>query len=296
MKCGLASIVYATEALKNCGVRLKGDLILESVIEEEATGNGALACFVRGYTADAALIAESNGPMLMTVQAGSLWLRITVYGSAGHAEGAIPSVNAIEKAYDVMRFVKEIEADCNAHAHPVYDGIEHPLHFVVGTIQGGCWPSSTPAKCEFTVRIGLNPDADPAALQDDIAKQLLAKCNADSWLATKPPVLNWYGHRHSGLILDPQEAFFRVLADAHEAFYHEKIALFRSAAFCDMLFFNHRGVPCTCYGAKGYNFHGDDEYVDIPSVRNATKVIASLILRWCETDSSVNRQPDEKEG
>ena len=106
MKCGLAAIVYAVAALKKLGVKLEGDVIVQSVIEEECSGNGALACITRGYIGDAVLVAESMGQKMLTTEVGSLWLRAVVKGSAGHVEGIQPSVNAIDKAYEVITAFK----------------------------------------------------------------------------------------------------------------------------------------------------------------------------------------------
>ncbi|MFX5430417.1 M20/M25/M40 family metallo-hydrolase, partial [Acinetobacter baumannii] len=54
MKGGNVSLLLAMEALQSLGVRLKGDVIFQSVIEEESGGAGTLAAILRGYRADAA--------------------------------------------------------------------------------------------------------------------------------------------------------------------------------------------------------------------------------------------------
>ena len=61
MKCGVAANLFAMAALKTAGVMPAADVYLQTVIEEECTGNGALSCFARGYHPDAALIPEPLG-------------------------------------------------------------------------------------------------------------------------------------------------------------------------------------------------------------------------------------------
>lgn len=39
-KAGVATLIWLVEALRDTGIRLAGDLIVESVIEEEISGNG----------------------------------------------------------------------------------------------------------------------------------------------------------------------------------------------------------------------------------------------------------------
>lgn len=47
MKAGVAAAVVAVKALLSLGVTPAAKLILESVLEEECTGNGALACLAK---------------------------------------------------------------------------------------------------------------------------------------------------------------------------------------------------------------------------------------------------------
>ena len=56
-KIGIAAMIMAVACLKAIGIRPAGDVILESVVNEELGGyNGTLACCVKGYTADAAVV------------------------------------------------------------------------------------------------------------------------------------------------------------------------------------------------------------------------------------------------
>jgi acetylornithine deacetylase len=58
MKSGIVAALIALECLIDLGVELRGDVIFESVVNEEHAGNGTLACVARGITADAAIITE----------------------------------------------------------------------------------------------------------------------------------------------------------------------------------------------------------------------------------------------
>ena len=68
MKGGNVSMLLAMEALIRSGIRLKGDVIFHSVIEEETGGVGTLATVLRGYRADAALIPEPTNMKLFVAQ------------------------------------------------------------------------------------------------------------------------------------------------------------------------------------------------------------------------------------
>ena len=62
MKGGVAAMLLGVEAA--LAAAIPGQLVYQSVIEEECGGNGALAAVLAGPSADAALIAEpTNGGM-----------------------------------------------------------------------------------------------------------------------------------------------------------------------------------------------------------------------------------------
>ena len=58
MKAGLAAIVGAVKALRGLGLAPLAPVQLQSVVEEECTGNGALQCVLTQPKPDAAVVAE----------------------------------------------------------------------------------------------------------------------------------------------------------------------------------------------------------------------------------------------
>ena len=78
MKAGLCANVFALDALRRLGLQPAGTVHVQSVTEEECTGNGALSALVRGYRADAALIPEPEENMLVRANVGVIWFRVYV--------------------------------------------------------------------------------------------------------------------------------------------------------------------------------------------------------------------------
>ena len=64
MKQGVAAMVFAMDALRTAGLAPASDVYVQTVTEEECTGNGALSTLARGYRADAALVPEPTGNTL----------------------------------------------------------------------------------------------------------------------------------------------------------------------------------------------------------------------------------------
>ena len=85
MKSGLVAMVGAVRALQRLSVRPGGRVQLQSVVEEECTGNGALACVLAGHTADAAILTEPTKGAIWNAQVGVLWFQVRVLGAPAHA-------------------------------------------------------------------------------------------------------------------------------------------------------------------------------------------------------------------
>ena len=68
-------------ALQKLGYVPASTVYLQSVIEEECTGNGALACCAKGYRADACIIPEPFAGSILSAQLGVMWFRVKVRGN-----------------------------------------------------------------------------------------------------------------------------------------------------------------------------------------------------------------------
>src|ERR1035438_10319713 len=93
MKAGVAMNLFVVEALEKLKVRLAGDLIFETVVDEEFGGvNGTLAGRVRGYIADAAVISEPSFLRICAAQRGGRTAHITFSATGGILnEGGYPA-------------------------------------------------------------------------------------------------------------------------------------------------------------------------------------------------------------
>jgi acetylornithine deacetylase len=284
MKSGVAAMVYATRALMESGVGLAGDLVLQTVIEEECTGNGALAALARGYVGDAAIIPEPFGRRLLGAQVGVMWARVTVRGRGAHAERASDSVNAILAAAPMLETVKELEAEVNNPdlRHPWFEDVEHPLNYNVGVIRGGDWASSVPEECVFEVRISCYPGEDLEEVEARFKAHLLEAAKRDPWLSDNPPDITFYAFRAEGCAIDRNEPVVASLVRSHARITDEEPDLFPFTGTTDARFFNlYHGIPATCYGPAGANLHAPDEWVDLESVCEVTKVLALSAIDWC---------------
>jgi acetylornithine deacetylase len=284
MKAGLAANLYALDALRRCGYVPAAPVYLQSVVEEECTGNGALACLARGYRADAALITEPSQNRLGTAQVGVLWFQVQVRGVPVHVAYAGTGANAIEAAYDIMQALHAMEERWNgpAQRHEAFAGHQHPINLNVGRIAGGDWASSVPAWCTFDVRVSIFPGQDIAAAKADIEATVRQAASRNRFLANNPPTIVYNGFEAEGYVLKGAEAPRAALADAHAAACGGALDGLVFTGTTDARFFGlYADIPGLVYGPRAESIHGFDERVDLDSVRRTTQAVALFIADWC---------------
>ena len=284
MKAGIVAYCMAFEAIRLSGFKPAANIYLQSVIEEECTGNGALACLQRGYRADAAIIPEPFSQAMMSAQLGVMWLQIKVGGHPAHVLDTAAGINAIEAAYYLFENLKQLEAQWNLpqNRHKDFSSHSHPVNFNLGKIQGGDWASTVPTQCDMDIRIGFYPETkinDVKAEIESVINEAVARHPQADKLSVE---IVYEGFQAQGFSADLSQPLFEQLASAHEAISNTQIELMASTATTDARFFHLYGnTPATCYGPVAANYHSFDEWVSLSSMIEVTKVLAIFISRWC---------------
>jgi acetylornithine deacetylase len=284
MKAGHAANLFVLKALRRIGLQPAATVYVQSVVEEESTGNGALMTHLRGYRADAALIPEPEDEKLVRANVGVLWFQIKVQGHAVHVREMGAGANAIDAAYRVVGALRKLEAEWNVRkagrAH--FENEHHPINLNIGRIEGGEWASSVPASCTVDCRIAIYPGTRAEDAAREIEQAVAAFARQDSFLANNPPRVTFNGFFVEGYVLEPGSQAEAVLARAHRAATGKPLESFTTVAYLDArVYALYDKVPALCYGPTSRNVHGVDECVSLESVRRSTTAMALFIAEWC---------------
>ncbi len=285
MKGGNVALLLAIEAIINSGIKLKGDVIFESVIEEESGGMGTLATILRGYKADAAIIPEPTNMKLFIKQQGSMWFRVTVEGLAAHGGTRYEGVSAIDKAWKVYDAIIKLETKRNAAINdPLYKHISIPLPINVGKIQGGSWPSSVPDLVTLEGRIGVGPHEEMSDVKNQLADCLKEVSEQDDWLRTHPVRLEFFGAQWVPNFVERDHPFVDVLVNNFETLYGKKITIEAAPWGTDGGLLGKVGGISTLIIGPGETkvAHYPNEFIDLEEMIKAAKLFATTILSWCE--------------
>ena len=288
MKSGLVAALFAVEALRRAGLAPAADVQIHSVIEEECTGNGALACVARGHRADAVLIPEPMGEALLRAQVGVMWFQLKISGRPVHVAVADTGSNAILAGWRLVAALQQLAERWNARRadDPHYRSGPRPINFNVGRIRGGDWASSVPAWCELECRIALLPGQELAAARAEIEACVRAAAAEDAFLRKSPPVVVWNGFQAEPFVAPSGSDAEGVLRECHAQVFGRALGERAFTGTTDARSYGLSGdMPVLVYGAVCENMHGFDERVELASLRRVTGVLALFIAEWCGVDA-----------
>jgi acetylornithine deacetylase len=281
MKAGLAAIVGAVLGLRTLGLVPTAPVQLQSVVEEECGGNGALLCAVFGRQADAVVIPEPYPGFIPTAQVGVLWFHVDIAGAPAHVAEAQEGVNAIEAGYAVVRELHVLEEELNADPPSPFDAIPHPVNFNVGVVSGGDWPSTVAAECTLSCRLAAYPGTPIPELRRRVEEAVARAGATSAYLADHPPTIRYSGFANEGTTVAEDEPIVQALATAWKGVTGDDVVMGPTTATTDARAFLSQGIPAACIGPHAERIHGVDERVFLPSVVQTAQVLALLVRDWC---------------
>jgi len=296
MKGGLGAAVMAAKALVDADVRLKGDLILAGLVDEEGLMIGAKH-FARSGMAkgiDAAITVEPTFRMgIGTCFAGRTRASITAYGIPTHA-GVNPQsglgVNAVRKMTKLIEAIaKEPPGDMVHHLY-------NTSHWQVLTIEGGIPGEATvPASCTITLDVRNVPGHEI----DDVWKHLDGIIetlkNEDKDFHAEVKVLeefnagSWETPLDAPIVQAVHSAFQKALGSAPPLNLAPEVPPGSGYALkvaTDLHHLAPLGIPCLCTGPGGMGAHAEDEYVLTSNVVDITKVLALSIIPFLGSEEA----------
>lgn len=304
MKGGVAAMIHAARIVQRLGLRLKGDLLIECVVDEETGGPGTRSTIQRGYRPDFAIVTEPTSLCLMPVEGGVEWLRVTVSGRSGHsalryrsvhAGGQGEAVNALEKGMKILRAVNELELEWgNRKVHPLMPaGITTINPGVMAAGSGGgkdgipnimTAVSTLPDYCSLELSMKYLPSERPEDVKVEFEEYIHRVAQTDRWLRDNPPTIEW-GIR--GVSFPPvntplDHPGIQTLCRVAEQASGVVPAVTGFVAVSDTAWFSEAGIPSTLFGPGGAETaHGVSENIEISQVVAGTKVLALMMLAWC---------------
>ncbi|WRP04959.1 peptidase [Rossellomorea aquimaris] len=288
MKGGSVALLLALEIVKELNIPLKGDILFQSVIEEESGGTGTLAALVRGYKADAAIIPEPTNMKIFPKQQGSMWFRLKVKGKSAHGGTRYEGVNAIDKAYTVIQTLQELESSRNKKVDdPLYRNIPIPLPINIGRIESGKWPSSVPDLAVIEGRVGVGPWESLQQVEKEVEDALLKMNMVDSWFDQHPVEIEWFGGRwQPGDLSCDHELVEKLCCHANEVLQTTPIIEASPWGTDGGILSKGGNIPVVVFGPGTTEVaHDANEFIELNKIYQTAEILSLFILDWCNKES-----------
>jgi len=288
MKGATAAELMALKILRDADVKLAGDIIFESVVDEEHGGaNGTLANRLSGYNGDAVIIPEPSELKVYNAHKGFRIVHITLRGKSGMSFAGEKLINPVEYIGLLIEGFKAFRQKRlkTAPKLPEYANDSDPVPVFMNKLQAGEFSLNIPMQIPEECKLEIYWQTMPGESCRDIDKEFfeyLDSIIADNLSLRQFEIKHHFSHRWlPGTRVDPETPIVRISVDSASDVLNHPVTPLGAPYPCDLFVFNHFGIPGVILGPCGSGCHGSDEYVYIDSLVQLTKILVLSIVRFC---------------
>ncbi|WP_127589147.1 M20/M25/M40 family metallo-hydrolase [Paenibacillus koleovorans] len=287
MKGGLLASLMALRCLRDLGYTTQGDVIVESVVDEEFGGsNGTLACILRGYEADAAIIPEPTNMVICPINQGGFYYRVSFHGRAGRSFSGEKLINPAFQAARFLEIIYQFHEWRNENDVPDPMFPNNELRTDVQTVFAGD-PSielgdRVPSSCSIDLWIQVLPGVTDTETWRQFTEFYTPRVQADALLAGANMRIEKKMRFLPGTGIDPNHPIVSTLYEAGQEGAGRELSVLGAPFACDSYMFNlYSQTPVVIFGPCGGNAHAPDEYIVVEEYHKLIQTYALTIAKWC---------------
>jgi len=272
-KSGCAAAMLVLRALARSDTKLRGDLLVACVADEEGISIGSEHLAQQGGI-DAAIVIEPQPTEELIVEhQGFGWIDVIIHGVAAHGSAPEIGVDAIVHLAEVISRLHKLDRD-------VFTASPSPMNgrtvFHTGTIKGGTDYATYPNQATLGIEIGTQPGehlsdrvaeiedmfAEIAADEPGFSGEVAVRLDRDPFLAE--------GHERLQVVL--AAAMQRVLG------HPPKVTGLN--AWTDAALMQAAGIPTLLIGATGGNYHAPGEWISISELVKLCSILEQTVTSF----------------
>jgi len=290
-KASVTAEIFATKALIEEKVQLKGRLLVTAVGDEETGGlRGVETLLQKGLIrGDACLLGDAPCNYPIGYTGGTMYITFTVGGKQAHGLGFpdLPApyrnersgVNSIERMMKIMNFLVELKKELHTKEtrYPLPEGWTNKVSNInLAEIHGGNKITTVPDKCYLHCSINTIPEQDIESIKKRIYDfvENLKKDDPFLDLTVQIPI------SLEPFVIDGASEFAQAVQKASLAVYNEEREFRLFMPSTDAHWFQERGIETILFGALNWSCHAVDEFVYIEDLINTTKMFAIIALNY----------------
>jgi acetylornithine deacetylase len=274
MKGSLAAMIAAAKAIVDAGIRLRGDLLITGVADEEHSSIGTEA-LVKEFKADSAIVTEPTDMHICRAHRGFIWFEVETIGRAAHGSRYNEGIDANMR---MGRFLAELEKLERELLQRKGHELAGPPSLHAALIQGGTEISKYAERCKLTIERRTVPGetieaatAELQAIVDRLAKQdSTFKATVKATLWREP----FEVREDADIVQIMDQALCKRLGHHPE---HTGQTFWTDAALIA-----EAGMETVILGPKGYGLHSAEEWVEMGSVSDLAYILAETAIQYCK--------------
>jgi acetylornithine deacetylase len=283
----IAVIDLLLRTLATLGLRPRGTITCDIVIEEENGGNGTLFMTRSPVHADAAIVMEPSEGKVFAAVRGAVWFELIVEGRAGHSGRVGDAVSALKEAVKAMSVLEEYHDRLLAASrgtYPLFDVYENPMPVTFGILNAGDWPATVPASACVKGVFGFLPNTNVRAVQEGMIDAIR---NSRHEYLRDHCAINFTMLNNEGNALPTDHPLVQeVVKGAAEAGYPAVISAMTAA--CDAWHYSMKlNIPTVVMGAGSLKYaHSNEEQIAVEDMYRMAKTLIRFLEHWCGLEAA----------
>jgi acetylornithine deacetylase len=273
MKGSLAASIEAARALAAAGIRLRGDLVVAAVADEEYASLGTEE-LIHACPTDAVIVTEPTSLRLCVAHRGFTWIEVRAFGRAAHGSRYKEGIDANLRMGRVLHRLENLERELRtSEGHPLLG----PPTLHAALLAGGTGLSTYAAESILKIERRTVPPETREQVESEVAT-LLAELGVEdpTFQAEQRTIF----HRQP-FETDPEAPIARTVADAATRVLGEAPEVVGDSPWMDSALFAAAGIDTVVIGPAGAGAHAAVEWVDVDSCCHLAEILASAAIDYC---------------
>jgi len=273
MKGSLAACMAAGKALKDSGIRLRGDLVVAAVADEEY-GSLGTTDMLRHLKVDGAIVTEPTALEVCLAHKGYLWIEVAITGRAAHGSRFELGIDANMKMGSFLAELSRLERDLRLRSpHPLVG----PPSLHAALLRGGSGLSTYAASSTVQIERRTVPGETEAQVVAEIQAVVdgLARQDPDFHATVRPFFVR------DPFEVPPDSPIVQAVDRAAEKVRGRAPAHIGDTPWMDAALLQAAGVETVVCGPAGAGAHADVEWVDVESVLTLAEILAEAAVDYC---------------
>lgn len=278
----LITLWLVLKTLLHLNLSLRGDLIVQVVVEEEIGGNGTLDLIKKGYRADAAIVLEPTECHVHPSHRGCLTFQYQLTGEAVHMGRQECGISAVDQVIELIGLLEDYKQELlnTARTHPLYASCASPVQLNIGVIHAGSWPGTLAESAVVVGDVGFPPNITIEQVKQDLQTRI---AHAASPRLRDRFTLAFVGLHNDAYEISPDHPIVQTLLQASGGVRHNDPLMGLNVSCDARLHTKRANIPAVIFGPGSLTVaHSAEEHIEWNKVLQAAKVLTHTVLQWCQ--------------